>query len=121
MISQQALRVLEMQQVKYPALSGMIETITLQYKEKMWHQISGELIQYTKNKAFDTSENADLLELYEHMVKGLSSKLNPIKYAIITILVSRQHSDIDQSIVFLDEASGRLEGKRDAQFLCRIA
>ena len=80
-----------------------------------------ELITYTKDKAFDASENTDLLELYEEMVKGLSSKLNPIRYAIITILASRQHTDIEQSIVFLDEASARLEGKRDAQFLCRIA
>ena len=121
MISQQALRTLEMQQVKYPALSNLIETITLQYKEKMWHQISFELINYCKDKAFDTDQNTDLLELYEHMVQGLSTKLNPIKYALITILVSRQHDDIEKSIVFLDEASTRLDGKRDAQFLCRIA
>lgn len=80
-----------------------------------------ELIIYAKDKAFDANENTDLLELYEQMVKGLSSKLNPIRYAIITILVSRQHTDIEQSIVFLDEASARLDGKRDAQFLCRIA
>ena len=79
------------------------------------------MVQYTKDKAFDSDNNTDLLELYEHMVQGLSSKLNPIKYAIITISVSRQHADIEQSIVFLDEASKRLDGKRDAQFLCRIA
>lgn len=75
----------------------------------------------TKDKAFDANENTDLLELYEEMIKGLSSKLNPIRYAIITILVSRQHKDIEQSITFLEEASKRLDGKRDAQFLCRIA
>ena len=103
-----------MHQVKYPALSNLIETITLQYKEKMWHQISFELINYTKDKTFDADQNTDLLELYEHMVQGLSTKLNPIKYALITIQVSRQHADIEQSIVFLDEASTRLDGKRDA-------
>jgi len=48
-----------------------------------------------KDKAFDADNNTDLLELYEHMVQGLSTKLNPIKYAIITILVSRQHTDIE--------------------------
>jgi len=90
--------------VKYPALSNVIETITLQYKEKMWHQLSFELITYMKDKAFDANENTDLLELYDEMVKGLSSKLNPIRYAIVTILVSRQHKDIEQSINFLDEA-----------------
>ena len=89
MISQEALRTLETHQAKYPGLATTIESATLQYKEKMWHQISFELIQYTKDKAFDVADNTDLLELYEHMVQGLSSKLNPIKYAIITINVSR--------------------------------
>jgi len=74
-----------------------------------------------KHTAFDATENTDLLELYDEMIKGLQSKLNPIKYALVTILVSRQHKDIEASITFLDEASKRLDGKRDAQFLCRIA
>ena len=121
MISQEALRTLETHQAKFPALASTIETVTLQYKEKMWHEISSTLIQYAKDKTFDADGNTDLLELYENLVKGLSTKLNPIKYAIITILVSRQHNDIEQSIAFLDEASTRLEGKRDAQLLCRIA
>ena len=95
MISQEALRTLEMHQAKYAALASTIETVTLQYKEKMWHEISATLIQYTKDKAFDADGNTDLLELYDHLVKGLSTKLNPIKYALITILVSRQHNDIE--------------------------
>ena len=121
MISQEALRTLETHQAKYPGLATTIESATLQYKEKMWHEISTTLIAYAKDKAFDTDGNTDLLELYENMIKGLSTKLNPIRYALITILVSRQHNDIEQSIAFLDEASTRLEGRRDAQYLCRIA
>jgi hypothetical protein len=36
------------------------------------------------------------------MVKSLTHKLNPIKYAMLTVLASRQHADIDVSIEFLD-------------------
>ena len=54
-------------------------------------------------------------------MKGLTRKLNPIKYAILTVLASRQHADIDSSIEFLEEAKGRLDFAKDAAYLCRIA
>ena len=95
--------------------------IELFYSCRLWHQISDDLILYFKEKAFDTADNSDLLTLYEALVKSLTHKLNPIKYALLTILASRQHADIDMSIAFLDEAKGRLESYRDAVFLCRIA
>ena len=62
-----------------------------------------------------------MLTLYEALVKGLTHKLNPIKYAQLTVLASRQHADIDTSIAFLDEAKARLENYKDAVYLCRIA
>lgn len=86
----------------------------------MWHQISDNLIDYVKNSAFDQQENQDLLALYNEMIKPLYNKLNPLKYALITVSVSRQFSDIEAAITFLEEAKVRLQGKVDAQFLCRI-
>ncbi len=69
---------------------------------RLWHQIADELICYFKDKTFDAAQNEDLLILYESMVKSLTHKLNPIKYAVLTVLASRQHADIDVSIEFLD-------------------
>ena len=46
---------------------------------------------YTQDKAFD-EEGQDLIELYNVLVKDLTSRLNPLKYALITINVSRQFS-----------------------------
>lgn len=86
---------------------------------RLWHQISEELITYFKEKTFDG--NTDLLILYDALVKGLTNKLNPIKYALLTILASRQHEDIEASIAFLEEAKLRLEHFKDAVYLCRIA
>ena len=62
-----------------------------------------------------------MLTLYESLVKSLTHKLNPIKYATLTVLASRQHEDIQVSIDFLDEAKTRLANYKDAVFLCRIA
>jgi hypothetical protein len=64
----------------------------------MWHEISDNLIAYTKNAIFDQSQNQDLLNLYNELIKPLSTKLNPLKYAIITVQVSRQFPDIEQAI-----------------------
>lgn len=51
----------------------------------------------------------------------MTHKLNPIKYAILTVLASRQHTDIEVSLAFLDEARERLQRYDEAVFLCRIA
>ena len=55
------------------------------------------------------------------MIKPLWNKINPIKYAQITVLVSRQFPDVMKAIEFLTEAQNRLEKWQDAVFLCRIA
>lgn len=76
---------------------------------------------YFKQKAFDQASNEDLLILYEALVKSLTHKLNPIKYAVLTVLASRQHADIAVSIEFLEQAKQRLDSYKDAVYLCRIA
>lgn len=55
------------------------------------------------------------------MVKPLYMKLNPLKYAIITVSVARQYPDLEQAIKFLEEAKSRLVNKVDALFLLRIS
>jgi len=47
--------------------------------------------------------------------------MNTLKYALITVSVSRQFPDIEKAIEFLGAAGTRLDGNIDAQFLCRIA
>lgn len=43
---------------------------------------------YSKEKTFDSG--TDLLEMYNLMVKDLHGKINPLKYAMITVNTSRQ-------------------------------
>lgn len=54
------------------------------------------------------------------MISDLHSKVNPLKYAIITVQVSRQYAGLDEAIKFLDLAITRLKGNVNAQFLLRI-
>lgn len=78
------------------------------------------MVNYTKSTVFDQAENTELVHLYNEMVKSLSTKLNPLKYAIITVQVSRQFADLEAAITFLDEAKTRLVNKSDALFICTI-
>lgn len=77
------------------------------------------LVDYTGQKVFN--EGQDLIELYNSLVKDLHTKINPLKYAIITINVSRQFSNLEDSIKFLEDAKARLVNKNDAVFICKIA
>lgn len=67
-------------------------------------------------------ENDDgLIQLYNEVIKELHQRLNPLKYAQITVSCSAQHADLEQAIVFLEEARTRLATKPDASFFLRIA
>lgn len=59
--------------------------------------------------------------MYAKMIEKLNFKLNPIKYAIITISCSRQYESIEDAIKFLEEAKERLRNKHDALYLLQIA
>jgi hypothetical protein len=54
---------------------------------RLWHQLTEYIFDYTRDSAFDDGE--DLIELYNLLIKDLSSRINPLKYALITINVSR--------------------------------
>lgn len=59
--------------------------------------------------------------MYTKMIEKLNFKLNPIKYALITISCSRMHENIEDAITFLEEAKSRLRNKHDAVFLLSIS
>lgn len=48
------------------------------------------LLEYSQQRPFD--EGNDLVELYNALIKDLHPRLNPLKYALITVNVSRQFS-----------------------------
>lgn len=77
------------------------------------------LLEYTSQKVFD--EGTDLIELYNSLIKDTASRVNPLKYSLITVNVARQFTDLEEAIKFLDAAKGRLAGKNDASFICQIA
>jgi 26S proteasome regulatory subunit N9 len=109
-------------QAKFPQLAEQIAELRTLFTTKMWHQLTDLLIKYVKDTAFDASQDGnELIVMYGKMIEKLNFKLNPIKYALITIACSRQHESIEDAIKFLEEAKGRLRNKHDAVFLLSIS
>ena len=55
----------------------------------MWHQMTGAMLTYVRETAFDASEGKELIELYNLMILKMNYKLDPLKYSLITISCSR--------------------------------
>jgi len=56
----------------------------------MWHQMTSILLEYVQNTAFDNGGNGnELLDLYTKLIQKMNFRLDPMKYAIITISSSR--------------------------------
>jgi hypothetical protein len=52
--------------------------------------MTDNLVAYVKDPAFDASADGnELIQMYTKMIEKLNFRLNPIKYAIITIACSR--------------------------------
>jgi hypothetical protein len=77
------------------------------------------ILAYSNEKVFD--EGTDLIDLYNSLVKDVVTRVNPLKYSLITVNASRQFTDLEEAIRFLETAKGRLAGKQDATFICQIA
>jgi hypothetical protein len=79
------------------------------------------MLTYVKSQDFDRSEGTELVELYKLMIEKLSDRLNPLKYALITIACSRDYESIEDSIKFVEEAMGRMKRYQQAVYLLRIS
>jgi len=80
------------------------------------------LLTYVREDSFDKAGNGnELIHFYEKMIEKLNDRINPLKYALISIACSRQFESIEDSIKFLEKTKDRLKNKRDALFLLEIS
>ncbi len=83
--------------------------------------MTGAMLIYVRDTAFDASDGKELIELYEKMLLKMNHKLDPMSYSMITIACSRQYESIEESIKFLEEAKDRLKNKQDAIKMLEIS
>ena len=80
------------------------------------------LLVYVQDNSFDTiGDGSELRTLYEKLIEKLNFRMNPLKYAIVTISCSRAFENIEDQIEFLEKAKERLKKHQDALFLIEIS
>jgi len=80
------------------------------------------LLTYCASTEFDKGgEGNELKIFYEKLIQTLHQKMNPLKYARVTILCSRCFEDIEEAIEFLEAAKTRMAKFKDACFLLEIS
>lgn len=55
---------------------------------RLWHQLTDALLAYSGDHTFD--EGTDLIDLYSSLVRDIHTRVNPLKYALITVNTARQ-------------------------------
>lgn len=84
--------------------------------------MTGVLLSYVQNSVFDNSgDGNELIEMYNKLILKMNFRLDPLKYSLLTISVSRQFENIEDSIKFLEEAKDRLRNRSDALKMLDIA
>ena len=97
---------------KFPNLTDKINELKTYYTQSLWHQLTDCLYAYVRDTAFDSSgEGNELISFYEKLIEHLNHRLNPLKYALITISCSRQFQNIEDSIKFLEKSKERLRNQ----------
>lgn len=106
-ISNNAFPFLDTLKYQFPELSALISEIQGELNLRLWHQLSGHLIELSEKTILHKGDY--LIELYENVVKSIETIFNPMKIMLILKNVKYNFNHkLDLAIVFLDDINKRL-------------
>lgn len=86
---------------------------------KLWHQLTMMLEEFIQNKAFDTGD--DLVTMYSAFLKNFQTKLSQLRLMKILVRVSKQYSDANEAMAFLQGIREDVAKEPEAQVMCDMA
>ncbi|KAL1556891.1 26S proteasome non-ATPase regulatory subunit 13 A, variant 2 [Salvia divinorum] len=95
-----ALQYLESLRNAHPELSEWYTTLSDLYQRKLWHQLTLKLEQFVTLAVFQVGDS--LIQLYQNFITDFETKINLLKLAHFTVIVSRQYSEKDAAISYLE-------------------
>jgi 26S proteasome regulatory subunit N9 len=106
-ISQSAFPFLDSLKYQFPNLQNLISEIQNDLNLRLWHQLSGHLIELSENPSLHEGEY--LINLYDNVIKSIESVFNPMKIMlIIKNLLKNYSQNQEKGINFLDEVHKRM-------------
>lgn len=83
------------------------------YQQKLWHQLTVKLEQFLALAIFQAGDT--LIELYQNFITDFETKINLLKLAHFAVIVSRQYSDKESAMVYLQDVMERIKASKGAQ------
>ncbi|CAO2043555.1 unnamed protein product [Urochloa humidicola] len=107
-----ALEFLEAQGATRPELVEWYAALADLYQRKLWHQLTLKLDQFLALAVVQAGDA--LIHLYNHFISDFETKINLLKFAHFTVVVSRQYLDKDAGINYLEGVISKLHDTREA-------
>uniref|UniRef100_K3Y7L2 PCI domain-containing protein n=2 Tax=Setaria italica TaxID=4555 RepID=K3Y7L2_SETIT len=108
-----ALEFLEAQGATRPELAEWYAALADLYQRKLWHQLTLKLDQFLGLAVVQAGDA--LIQLYNHFISDFETKINLLKFAHFTVVVSRQYLDKDAGINYLEGVISKLHDTREAR------
>lgn len=108
-----AVQFLQRQQTAHPDLAGWYSEMADLYQQKLWHQLTVKLEQFLALAIFQAGDT--LIELYQNFITDFETKINLLKLAHFAVIISRQYSDKESAMVYLQDVMERIRASKGAR------
>ncbi|XVF13707.1 hypothetical protein REPUB_Repub08aG0230600 [Reevesia pubescens] len=106
-----ALQYLESLRNEHPELADWYNSFADLYQKKLWHQLTLKLEQFVALTVFQAGDG--LIQLYHNFITDFETKINLLKLAHFAVIVSRQYSEKEAAIGYLEGVIEKLQATRE--------
>ncbi|CAN4107115.1 unnamed protein product [Withania somnifera] len=96
-----------------PQLSEWYTTLSDLYQKKLWHQLTLKLEQFVVLPVFQAGDG--LIQLYHNFITDFETKINLLKLAHFGVIVSRQYTEKEAAIGFLEGVTEKLHNTKETR------
>ncbi|KAL8106952.1 26S proteasome non-ATPase regulatory subunit 13 homolog A isoform X1 [Apium graveolens] len=108
-----ALQYLDTLRNSHPELSDWSNTLSDLYQRKLWHQLTLSLEQFIAHAVFQAGDA--LIQLYHNFITDFETKINLLKLAHFAVVVSRQYTEKEAAISYLDGVIEKLRATKESR------
>ncbi|KAG0497882.1 hypothetical protein HPP92_002238 [Vanilla planifolia] len=106
-----ALQYLESQRSERPELAEWYAALADLYQRKLWHQLTLKLDQFVALALVQAGDT--LIQLYHNFITDFETKINLLKLAHFAVVVSRQYTEKEAAISYLEGVIEKLRATRE--------
>ncbi|XP_010494676.1 PREDICTED: 26S proteasome non-ATPase regulatory subunit 13 homolog A-like isoform X1 [Camelina sativa] len=106
-----ALQYLESLKNAHPELGEWYNSLADLYQKKLWHQLTIKLEQFIALAVFQAGDA--LIQFYHNFITDFETKINLLKLAHFAVVVSRQYSEKEAAVSYLESVIEKLRATKE--------